>query len=87
MTASTREQVYRALAHAAERIGAHNYATGNGVVTVKHGRRKVRRYSPTTAHRRVMEAMLAVMDGTLSTDDAMGVLWEWDVMLERGMTP
>lgn len=77
--ATTPDQAYRALSAAAERIGRNNYVSGHGV----SGSRRVRRYTPTSAHLRVVESMYAVMDGSITPEQAMGVLWESEVLREN----
>ena len=69
-----RTRAYRALQHAAEQIGRTNRPTG---VYSRRG------YSITPEHRLIVEAMPAVLSGSLSINDAMALLHEPDVMRQR----
>lgn len=84
---TTALDAYRALFVAADRIGARNYATGNGCHTKTVRGAKVKVYVPTAAHRSVVDAMPAVLAGGITPSDAMSLLWTWDVMTERGLQP
>lgn len=78
---TTASMAYRALYVAAERIGARNWASGIGCRT--YGGRRT--YFPTRAHRDVVDAMPAVLAGSITPQDAMGLLWREDVAKERGI--
>lgn len=85
MTATTPETAYRALSHAAERMGANNFAKLPDVVraAMAKGHVPTRTAWPTPAHRDVMDAMLDVMNDRLDVEDAMALLWRSDVWAER----
>lgn len=75
-----RDQTYRALQIAAERIGANNYRAGVGVIR-KGGR--VVGFNPTPEHRQVVAAMPKVLTGEMDVNTAMAMLHEHDVMQQR----
>jgi hypothetical protein len=62
---------YNALSVAAERIGRNTPRTSK------------RHFTPTPAHIDVINAMRDVLSGKITPEEAMGVLWEYDVMKER----
>lgn len=64
-------RAYAALYAAAEVIGRNNY------------RRMGNRYRVTVEHRRLVEAMSAVLSGKISVDEAMALLHDHDVMEQR----
>ncbi len=77
------KQVYRALSQAAARIGQNNYRRGLYHVKKDRRGRLIEGYSITPAHERVIKAMSALLDGHITPDEAMAILWEPDVMQER----
>ena len=60
---TTFTQAYLALSRAAERVGAWGYATKKG-----------RRYSPTTGHRQLVQAMADLGYGRITPEEAMATL-------------
>lgn len=84
---TTALDAYKALSVAADRIGVRNYAAGHGCHTKTMRGARVKVYVPTAAHRLVVDAMPAVLSGDITPSDAMGLLWTWDVMTERGLQP
>lgn len=80
---TTAEQAYRALSIAAERIGGNNYSR----LMAEHRRRgrspRTFRMTVTDAHRRVIDAMGDVLAGTITPEQAMAILWEYDVLDQR----
>lgn len=77
---NTPETAYRALSVCAERIGANNYVTQRAAW---EGSPRRFRFTITEAHRSVVTAMLDVMNGRLSVNDAMGLLHTHDVWEQR----
>ena len=87
---ATKLRTYRALSHAAERIGWNGYVNAvnaAGLTFAQAERRQMRTkrglYAPTEAHRDVLEAMPLVLSGELSANDAMALLHRGDVLNER----
>lgn len=88
---TTTQQAYKALQTAAERIGANGYQAEleRRKMTpyqalrwqLKH-KRSI--YTPTGEHCAVVEAMSKVLGGEMSVEEAMGLLWQYDVMKQRG---
>lgn len=88
---TTPQAVYKALQIAAERIGRNGYQAEleRRKMTpyqalrwqLKNGRSI---YTPTGEHCAVVEAMPKVLSGELTPEEAMGLLWQYDVMKQRG---
>ncbi len=68
---------------AAERIGRANYAQGLYRVRRNRRGRVTTGYSITDAHRRVIDTSSQVCGGRITPEEAMAVLWEYDVTRER----
>lgn len=84
-TEDARVLAYRALYDAAEKIGL---ATGNAQFRahVKAGRvRRTFRYRPPTSLERLVDAMPAVLGGDITPEQAMGLLWTYEVRKDRGL--
>ena len=77
----TRQQMkaHRALSAAAERIGAN---ASPGQFTADRGRKH---FTPSKAHLDVVTAMTDVLSGKITHEQAMALLWEYDVMKARGL--
>lgn len=69
-------QAYDALSVAAERIGR------NTPLTIRRGKPH---FTPTQAHIDVIKAMGDVLSGAITPEEAMALLWEYDVMKQRGL--
>lgn len=82
---TTPETAYRALSHAAEQMGKNNFAKLplSARIGMAKGHVPTGTAWPTTAHRDVMDAMLDVMNGRITVNDAMALLWRSDVEAER----
>jgi len=80
---TAQDQAYTALERAAERMGANNYAeqcrqhqrAGRAASTF--------RFVVTEHHVEVIAAMPKVLDGTITPEDAMALLWQYDTMKQR----
>lgn len=70
-------QAYDALQTAAERMGRNGYAAH-----LKSKRAK-QPYTPTQDHADIVKAMPALLAGTLSPNDAMAMLHEYDTAKQR----
>lgn len=84
MTRYTEAQLraYRALSHAADQIGAEQFRRGNYRVKRRRGK-VIQGYQITEAHRRVVQAMPDVLKGTITVEEAMAVIYEYDVTEQR----
>lgn len=71
------DTVYRALSIAAERMGAAEYRRQLGK------RKRLPRFNPTAEHRRICRAMSELCAGTMTADEAMALLWDYDTMQQR----
>jgi hypothetical protein len=74
-----RDQAYHALQVAAERMGHAAYLAQLGT------RRRLRQFVPTQEHRDICQAMSDVWAGRITPAEAMGMLWQYDVMRQRGV--
>ncbi len=74
---------YRALSIAAERMGYNGYLAASKGHARPRNWRPVGIYTPTEAHRDVLEAMPLVLSGEMTPNDAMALLWRQDVMDQR----
>lgn len=89
---SQHRQAYRALSIAADRIGKNNYDSGcYSAPGTKPSQKKTGTpwrggYTITEAHRRVIDAMNALLEGTISPDDAMALL-HYDYGIDRERFP
>lgn len=82
-TEEQKDQAYRALSAAADRIGMNNYRR-DIAKHLKAGRsRNTFRSTVTEAHRNIVNAMSAVLDDKLSVEDAMALIHEYDADRER----
>ena len=76
-------QVHRALMHASEKMGWNNYNQGLKN-HVKCGRKThTYRYIPTEEHERIIKATSDVLKGTITPDQAMAMLHEYDIFKQR----
>jgi len=89
---SQEQMAYRALSHAAERMGTNNFARLRPAdrARMARGPRPGRLVCtvwpnnwPTPAHRDVVQAMDDLGRGTIDAEDAMALLWRSDVWSER----
>ena len=80
---TTKEEAYRALSKAAERIGMNNYRSELAAHLKKGRSKNTYRYTPSEAHVTVIEAMPMVLDGTIGVEEAMAILHDYDVFKER----
>lgn len=82
---TTSATAYLALSAAADRMAEHNFGKLPPTVQAKMVKGHVPSGTawPTTAHRDVMDAMLDVMNGRSTVEDAMALLWRSDVEAER----
>lgn len=80
-----RIQAYNALQEAAKRIGDNNY--DKGLYRVRRNRRGavIQGYQITDAHKDLIEAMPKVLDGDITPDEAMNLIWRGDVQDQRGL--
>lgn len=72
-------RAYRALSAAADAIGRNNFERHLAIPAS----RRPATYSPTEAHRDVVQAMLDVMNGRCTPEQAMALLHRSDVEAER----
>lgn len=79
MIATTPEHASKALSHVADQIGRANYARHLAIPEY----RRPKRYSPTEAHRDVVAAILDVLNGRLSVNDAFALIHRSDVEAQR----
>ena len=86
---SAKEQAYKALRTAAERIGANNYARGTyKIMRTYRGRRYEEHMgSITRAHQQIVDAMPALLADKITPEEAMALLWDHDVMEQRLWQP
>jgi hypothetical protein len=86
------QAAYKALQIAAERIGRNGYqaemerrkmTTAQALRWQLRNKRSI--YTPTGEHCAVVEAMPKVLSGEITPEEAMGLLWQYDVMKQRGL--
>ncbi len=82
---TTPATAYQALSYAADQMAEHNFAKlpFTARVAMSKGRVPAGTAWPTTAQRDVMDAMLDVMNGRTTVNDAMALLGRSDVEAER----
>lgn len=80
---TTPRQVYAALSKAADKMGARNYRKQMASHKKRGRRASTFKFTVTPAHKKVVEAMPKVLTGKLTTNRAMAILHEHDVMDER----
>lgn len=73
---------YHALQAAATRIGLNNCRAGLYRGTYRKGK-LVKGYSITGEHQELVDAMPKVLNGELSVEDAMCLLWQYDTFKQR----
>ena len=83
MSATTAAQAYRNLSKVADSIGGNNYHRQLAEHLRSGRRRSTFRFTVTDAHRRVVDAMGEVMRGTLTPEQAMAVIHEYEVNEQR----
>lgn len=72
-------RAHDALMHAANKINANVTAA----LYKKHGDlRCMSAYYPSQSHRDIVDAMPKVLDGRMSPEEAMALLWEYDAQVE-----
>lgn len=76
-------QTYTALQKAAEKMGLNNYQQQKSEWLKKHKSMKNFRFAVTEAHDKVVKAMPDVLSGKISCEEAMGLLWDYDVKQQR----
>lgn len=83
-------QAYNALRKAAERMGANGYLAemrrrkmtpGQALDWITRNKRSI--YTPTGEHVAVIEAMSKVLSGEMTPEEAMALLYQYDVMKQR----
>lgn len=79
---SEQEQAYNALEKAAERIGQNNYRTMGPTKRDRKGNYKSG-YYVTLEHKSVIDAMPKVLDGSMSPEQAMNLLYDPFVLKQR----
>jgi len=80
---TTPRQAYSALSKAADKMGTKNYRKQMAAHKKKGRRASTFKFSVTSAHGKVIDAMPKVLRGTISVESAMAILHEHDVMEER----
>lgn len=82
-----RIMAYSALYAAAERIGLLSGQIQMAAhLKARHVRRTFR-YVPPRSQMALVEAMPSVLAGTITPAEAMGLLWGYEVMRDRGLNP
>jgi precorrin-3B methylase len=80
---SLQKQAYNALEKAAERIGHNNYCQ-QFKDHIKKGRsKKTFRFTVTEEHKKIIDAMPKVLSGEILPEEAMAMLHEYDVKMQR----
>ncbi len=74
---SSTARAYRALAHAADRMGK----SGHRAHAVSKYRKQP--YTPTAEHSAIIKAMPALLAGEISPEEAMAMLHEYDTLKQR----
>lgn len=76
-------RAYKALQTAGNRIGNNNYLAQKAEWLKKHKSMKNFRFAVTEEHKEVVNAMPKVLSGEITPEQAMGLLWDYDVMKQR----
>lgn len=79
------KQTYTALTIAGARIGANNYKLQAIKWKKSHKSMKNFKFTVTPEHKEIVDALPKVLDGTMSPEDAMALLWQHDTMKQRGI--
>jgi hypothetical protein len=79
------KQVYNALKVAGEKIGYHNYLLQLTEYKKTHKSVKNFRCTVTPEHKEIVDAMGKVLNETMTPEDAMALLWQYDTMKQRGV--
>jgi len=82
-----RIMAYAALEHAASQTARRNANTQTAAHLKARRSRKTFQFFVTDAHRSVIDAMPKVLSGEITPEDAMGLLWTYDVATQRGVKP
>lgn len=80
---SNKEQLYKALKIAAEKIGQNNYKIQVAAYLKKHKNLKKFRFTVTPEHAEIVKAMGDVLDDKISLEHAMSLLHQYDTLKQR----
>ncbi len=76
-------QAYYALQTAAKRMGENNYNLQEVAWKKTHKSLKRFRFSVTPEHKEIVDTIGKLMEETISPEDAMTLLWQYDTMKQR----
>ena len=79
------KQAYGALKIASERIGDNNYNHQMALWKKTHKSIKNFKFTVTPEHKEIVNAMGNVLNGSITPEDAMALLWQYDTMKQRGL--
>lgn len=77
------EQAYKALYTAAERMGANNYKSQWEAHIKKKRSKNTFKFHVTAEHELVIESMKKVLSKKITPEEAMALLWQYDVKKQR----
>lgn len=77
------DQTYKALEKAANRMGNNNYLEQKAKWLKTHKNMKKFQFTVTAEHEMIVKAMPKVLSGELTPEEAMSLLWDYDVLKQR----